>query len=96
MKCCVCNFERDDAACITITLTEDEKAAIREMGQTPENAYVYCRPCFRILSNPEQGAQLIRGVFQQELQAEGMRNAEALASRYYNFLISKVRKGRPT
>jgi len=89
MKCCVCSADRE---CVVLTLTDDEKAAIRAMGQTPQETLAYCRPCFRLLSNPEQGAQLIRGTFQVGLQNAGIANAEKLARRYYDFLLSKAKR----
>ncbi len=91
MMCCVCSKERPEASCVVLRLTEDEKAAVQAMGHEPTETYVYCRPCFRVLSNPEQGAQLIRGVFQHTLKAEGVPNHELLARKYYEFLISKAR-----
>ena len=92
MKCCVCSTDRDEVSCVILMLSDEEKATIRAMGQKPETSYAYCRPCFQILSNPEQGAQLIRGAFRHSLQAEGVQNAESLASRYYKFLISKTHR----
>ncbi len=91
MKCCVCSKDRPKESCVIIQLTEAEKASVQAMGQKPEEQYVYCRPCFRVLSNPEQGAQLIRGVFQHSLQAEGVQNAEQLARTYYEFLVRKAK-----
>lgn len=90
--CCVCNRNRPRPDCEVVVLTEQEKEAVQKMGQTPEEEYVYCRPCFRILSNPETGAQLIKGVLQVQLRQSGVANAEQLANRYYDFLIAKAKK----
>jgi hypothetical protein len=87
MKCCVCSKKIESSACVTLRLSDSEKESVRQMGQEPQNEYEYCRPCFRLLSNPEQGAQLIRGTFQLALRSEGVPDAESKARKYYDFLI---------
>lgn len=87
-KCCMCSKE---CVGVTIQLTDEEKAAVQAMGQKPTDSYTYCRPCFRVLSDPEQGARLIQGVFHLNAKLVGLPNAEALAQKYHDLLISKAR-----
>jgi hypothetical protein len=92
LKCCVCGRERDEETCVTIVLTPNEKKHLESAGETSVESLSYCRPCYRTLSDREAGAQLMKGVVQFRLRAAGVPNAEQLAQRFYEFLISKSGK----
>ena len=87
MKCCVCNREWPDPKCHTVTLTDDEKAYIRNNGGTVPDTYHYCGPCWKVLSDPLMGAQLIRGTIQSHLMANKVPNAEVLSQLFFKRLM---------
>ena len=86
-SCCVCGGLATGKAARHIRLNESEKETIRKTGQTPPDEFVYCRACMAILSNPETGAQLMKGVLQTKLRAAGVADAEKRAQMFYNFCI---------
>lgn len=94
MKCCVCNREREPAQ--VIELTEEEKLVLRKAVMEPIlDSYAYCGPCWAVMSDKNQGAQLFKGLMQVNLTRFGVRNAGTVAQRYYQFLIERATK-KPT
>ena len=88
MKCCVCNREWPDSKGHTVTLTEAEKQHIASVGvQTVPDAYHYCGPCWKVLSDKTMGAQLIKGTFQSGLTAKGVERADLLSHLLFRRLI---------
>jgi hypothetical protein len=87
VACCVCNRQKEESDGQTYVLTNAEKATLVKSGQTPLDKYFYCRPCFRMISDPEKAAQLIKGVVQVTLTAQGNPKAEEIATRYYQFYL---------
>lgn len=85
--CCVCNRSKEESDGQTYILTEAEKASLVKGGHTPKDQYFYCRPCFRMISDPATAAQLIKGVVQVSLTAQGNPKAEEIANRYYQFYL---------
>jgi hypothetical protein len=73
--------------------TPEEKAEIARLGQVPKDEYLYCRPCWGIVTDKEKGAQLIRGMFQVQFRSVGPQ-AEKMAERLYQHLLSKGTKTR--
>lgn len=72
-----------------VVLTEAERAWSRQQQGVEETDLWYCRPCYSVLSNKEQGAQLIKGTLQVNLIAAGVPNAERIAQRMYEMLIKR-------
>lgn len=89
-KCCICGHVRDRDEMWILHPTPEEKAAIARFGQVPVDEYLYCRPCWGILSDKEKGAQLLRGMVQMHMRTSGV-SAEKAAKKMYQFLISKAR-----
>lgn len=91
MRCDICGRDRECAE--TIRLTAEVKAALTEAGVTPPEEYHYCGPCWRVVSNREQGAQLLSGFFQTTLTGLGHTNARKAGEKMHTFLIEKSKPG---
>lgn len=93
MKCGICSREWNDAQCKVIPLTEAEREHIRKtLGKEPPDRYVYCAPCWRLLSNREQGAQFIAGMIRAGLRDRADPRAEKIGRRMYQYLIERSGK----
>jgi hypothetical protein len=91
--CCVCNRDWPEDKCRTLTLTDTEKSYIRtSVGQDPPETFLYCNPCWRVLSDRLMGAQFIKGTLQVQMQARGVGNAEELSQRYFDRLLALTSK----
>jgi len=90
LRCCVCGSKTTPEQSTTFQLTAEEKLALRRAGQPEVNVCTYCRGCLKILSNREQGAQLLKGVLQTNLRIAGVATAEQQAQRFHNFLLDKA------
>jgi len=88
LKCLVCGAERDRERCHVITLTDDERAQVAD----PLDEYPYCKPCWGILSDPVAGPSLMSGIAQHYLIQAGVQEADGLATRYKQRLISRAVK----
>jgi len=94
MKCGVCSREWPKEHCRTIVLTAVERAYVMAAtGGAAPDEYVYCNPCWKLLSNRQQGAQFIAGSFQASFQASGHPKAAQVGKKMLNFLIAK--SGKP-
>lgn len=56
-------------------------------GQKFEEEYVYCRPCWKTMTNPATGPQFMKGLFEVRLRQLGVSNAEAMATEYLKRLL---------
>ena len=92
MKCGIC--ARDAGATVVeVQLTDEEKRMVKGMTQKDAPAsFFYCRPCWRVLGNAEQGASLMRGSFQMDIRAAGLPGATKLGQKLYTFLINSATK----
>lgn len=86
-ECCVCHRKAEN--CEVLILTPEEKKAIGK--EAPEQLF-YCKPCYRILTNRELGAQFLRGLAETGLRRAGVMGAEARATKFHQDLLSKVPK----
>lgn len=84
-KCCVCNGMTDEAGQV-IDLTEEERSTY---PSSPERLF-YCKPCWKILSDPVTGPTLVGGLAHQYLRRLGVSNAEQLAARFQSALAQKA------
>lgn len=90
-ECCVCH--REAHAGSTLTLSPEEKKAIEKTdGKKAPDTLFYCKPCYRILSDKERGAQFLRGMMETGLRQAGVVGAETKASKFHRDLLSKVAK----
>lgn len=89
--CSICSRERKATVCKVFTTTPEEKATLKKMGQTPQEHYYYCRPCFRILENPATAVELMKGVVQAQAQALGAGNAEQAAEKFKARLLARMK-----
>jgi hypothetical protein len=92
--CGVCSRDVAEGQGEVLTLSDEEKAYARRFGQDPPDTYVYCKPCFKVISDPESSAQLASGTLLARLRASGVANAEKIAKRYYEELVARA-KPRP-
>ena len=95
LKCALCGASRPLGACHIIKLTDTEKSVLREAGQPVVNESVFCKPCWRTLSDPHAGPAVIKGLVQARLRQLGVGDAEKIAERYHNRLVEKI-KVRPS
>lgn len=95
LHCGLCGAERPRGSCHIIAPTDAEKQQIRVMGQEPEKEYIYCKPCWRTLSNPVSGPAVMKGLVQSRLRQLGVGNADKIAERYHDRLVAKI-KPRPS
>ncbi len=94
VECCICQRLLGEGEGVTIRLTAEEKAYVNGMTSKESPAeFVYCRPCHRVLTDREAGAQLLKGAMARELHSFGVAGAEQVAERYYNFLIRRAAAG---
>jgi len=93
--CCVCSRILGEQEGQLLTLTEAEKEYIRmATGEEAPESYIYCKPCYRILSDRNAGAQLLVGTLKNTLKAWGSYGAEKAAKEYQRFLLGKAAKTR--
>jgi hypothetical protein len=87
VKCALCEQLKEEGACEVLTLTDAEKAAVKD---APDR-YVYCRPCWRILNDPVNGLALMKGLVQAKLRSLGVSGdrAEAAAQEFQKKLMSR-------
>lgn len=87
--CLVCGRGAPRETSEVIVLTDEEKAQLPE----PLDEYVYCKPCWKVLSDPLSGPALMSGIAQHHFRLLGVSNAEELAARYRSLLTTRaVRK----
>lgn len=87
--CCFCKRQRE--AFKVVTLSDMEKAFIlRQTKVMPPDEYSYCGACWKIATDRNQGASLVKGLLQIQYQRAGVRNAEALATQVHDFLMKKA------
>ena len=90
---CGQEFDRDD--CVAVKLDGAERDQLRKVGMNPPpSTLFYCKPCWNLLKNPEQAAQLMKGMAQQHLQHAGMPHdqAEKMAEAYRQELLRKAQE----
>ena len=87
--CAVCGRDRDCPT--TIHVTAEMRAAYPSI--TLPQAYHYCRPCWRLLSDREKGARLLSGLMQTQLSGQGNLDAQKMSAKFYEFLIEKSKSG---
>lgn len=93
VECAVCHRPRAVSRCEVIELTDDEKASLRKMGHTVEDTLYYCRPCWRVVTDRQQGAALMKGLAQTQLQRAGVANAEDVATKFHERVLELSKKG---
>lgn len=95
LPCALCGAGRPQGSCHIIKLTDEEKAAVRAAGGTPPQESVFCKPCWRALSDPNSGPAVIKGLVQTRLRQLGVGDAEKIAERFHNRLVERI-KARPS
>lgn len=88
MICCVCKRDWPDSKGRTLVLTDAEKQHMESLGIEAPDTFLYCGPCWRVLSDKMLGAQFIKGSLQMQLRAQGVPNAEELGQRYMEKLLA--------
>lgn len=94
MICGICDRKWPDDRCHVLTLTDAEREqVVRMTGKEAPKEYIYCGPCWKLLSNRRQGAEFIAGSMQSSLRAEGHPKADVIAKKTLDFLVGK--SGKP-
>lgn len=91
LTCSVCGKPAPSETCKVLRLTPEELAAIRILGEPPEQ-FTFCKACWKLVSDRERGAQLFKGLMQARMRAQGSRSD--LPERIYRHLIEASAKGR--
>lgn len=73
-KCLICGGEREREDCHIIVLSEEERAHVPE----PLDEYVYCKPCWKVISDPTAGPSLMSGIASHYLRRIGVSKPEVL------------------
>jgi hypothetical protein len=90
MKCEVCGRDRAEDQGVRLALTaEDRRLISNSTGQPAPAEYFYCKPCYGVLTDREQGARLISGQIESRLRLAGHPKAQQIAEKVYTFLIEK-------
>lgn len=95
LQCGICGASRPRGSCHIIVLTDAEKAQMLASGKQPEDEYIYCKPCWRVLSDRATGPSLYKGLIQARLRQLGVDNAEKIAQHHHDALVAKI-KERPS
>ncbi len=90
-KCGVCGRVRDRDEMYIVQTNPEERAAIIKMGHEPRDEYIYCRPCWGVVSDPVRCAQLYKGMLQMRHSPISEVRAEKLGDRVYKFLIDHAK-----
>lgn len=89
VQCCVCKRQKGRDECEILVLTDKEKEALAQAGDTETgDELAYCKPCWRVVSDRQKGADLQKGLVQVSLQQLGVPTAEAIAESYRQKLLS--------
>lgn len=67
---------------------------LREQGKEVLDEYPYCKPCWKVISDPIAGPNLMKGLAQTHLRRLGVSNAEELAEKYHTGLLKLSEKGK--
>lgn len=94
-RCGICSTSLPRSALHVVVLTDEEKDVLRQSGQSPPDECLYCKACWKTLSNPVSGPMLMKGFFQLRLRELGVSSAEKLADEYHASLVRRI-KGRPS
>jgi hypothetical protein len=89
IACSICGRLRERNDAHIVTLTPEELAEFEREGQKVAPEYAYCKPCHRMLSDPNMATQFVKGLVQIHFQ--GSANAERAAEKFRNRLIEKMR-----
>lgn len=95
MECFVCKRDFRLQECEVVELTDEERQAI---GSSAPTKQIYCKPCWRALKDPEQGPQLLKGLFLLRAKQLGVRDADEKAEAYYKLLVKGTKSppsGKP-
>lgn len=92
VACIVCKRVRPRGQCHVIELTAKERTAVQDMGHDPLDEYVYCRPCWKNISNPISGPAFMRSLFEILLNRGGVENAEAIAKQFHGWLLKNAKE----
>jgi hypothetical protein len=85
-NCIVCGSEKSREDMHVITLTEAERQLLAESREE----YVYCQPCWRVLSDPATAPALMSGIARHRLRQAGVDNADQLANKFRQDLAARA------
>jgi len=92
-NCLICSKDCTENQAHIIKLTAQEREFLLKSGSKPLEQYTYCKPCWRILSDPATAPDFISGLVHLNLRKIGVSNAKDLAERYKHWLAKHaVRK----
>lgn len=91
VQCAVCSRHLEKKRCHEIRLTPEELKAAKAMDPDAVSLLYYCKPCWSVLTDKEQGASLIRGIMETGLRNMGVIQAEEIATKFHTELLTKVK-----
>lgn len=92
IQCVVCGRMRPRGQCEVIKPTLKERDAIRETGQEPAPEYVYCRPCWRNITDPVTGPAFMKSLFEVLLTRAGVQGSEKMAIAFHAWLAKRAKE----
>lgn len=92
VKCSICKRDKPRGACVVLDLTKQEQEAFVAIGDKTTRELAYCRPCWKVISDPNTGTSLMKGLLEIRLRQLGVSNAEGIADRYRNALLSRTKR----
>lgn len=93
MITCMCGYKKEATVCQIIPLSPKEKKDLIEAGhQEVQDQYYCCKPCWRLMQDPEKAPLFMRNSYEQQLKQFGVPHAKKLADMYYKKLIELQRK----
>jgi hypothetical protein len=85
-NCLICGVEKNREALHVIVLTEEERAQV----PNPLDEYTYCKPCWKVLSDPRTAPALISGIAQHRLAELGVSRADEMAEKLRSKLTDRA------
>lgn len=82
-QCGVCGTEVRNGTVIELTI--EEKILI---GPTAPDSVIYCKGCWRVCNNLQQGGQLLKGLYENALRKSGVPEAGERAQLFHKKLLA--------
>lgn len=92
VKCVVCGRMRARTDAEVLTLTAAEKEQIEKLGEIALAEVAYCRPCYRLMTDPKTAIDLMAGTLALRLRAAGVQNPEQTVAKFKAMLLAKSKR----
>ena len=93
VACGICGKAKARSGCKIIKPTLQEQKELNRVGDDRKE-FIYCKPCWRILSDPLTGPSLGKGIIETRLRQAGVPNAEQVAKSFHKKLLARIVEAR--